>query len=122
MSTLDEQKDLVRQAMSIIGSAKTERKLEALAKNRAKFTGHTEETKAKLREGQALRRERERLEREAQGITTEAKQARPVGRPRKETVPTLDTENTPKRGRGRPRKSDGAQIPLPNADVAQTGE
>ena len=106
-------------AAQMLGSVRTERKTATSRANAAKATEArrgkpmTEEHKAKLRQAYLARRE-------AQGITTEAKQARPVGRPRKE--PPADGTTTPKRGRGRPRKSEVAQMPLPNADVAQTGE
>lgn len=108
MNTADEldKQEVIRQAMSILGSAKTERKIEALAKNRAKFTGHTEETKAKLRAAQAARRERERQERAALGLVEpETSEKKRPGRPRTRPI----EEAQAKRPRGRPRKSEGEE-------------
>ncbi len=87
--------EIVRQAMSIIGSIKTEKKTAA---SRATVvhatearTGATlsEEHKERLRVAQAARRERERAERAASGIVTAPK--RPRGRPKK----TDAQNNTP---------------------------
>ena len=103
------EKEIVREAMRIIGRAKTERKLQALEQNRLKFTGHTEETKTRLREAQQARRERELAERVASG-TMETTDKKPVGRPRKQADPQAGT--TPKRGRGRPKKQTGETLPM----------
>jgi (p)ppGpp synthase/HD superfamily hydrolase len=75
-----------REGARLMGSARTEKKAEAARENQQKAVeawsgaSHSEETKAKLREAQKARRERERVE-------------------RGETL-----AETPKRGRGRPRK------------------
>lgn len=111
----EENRELISRVMGIIGSAKTEKKLKALAENRAKFTGHSEETKARLRESQRLRREREQAEREASGVASSPEEKRPPGRPRKaHHEPT--TETAPKRGRGRPRKAEQATLPIDGAE------
>ncbi|GDX40742.1 hypothetical protein LBMAG21_10340 [Armatimonadota bacterium] len=110
MSTDEENRELISKVMGIIGSAKTEKKLKALAENRAKFTGHTEETKARLREAQKARREREAL-------AAPVIEKKPVGRPRKQEQAAPVTNDAPKRGRGRPRKtSDDTPLPIGGAE------
>jgi len=102
--------ELIRQAMSVIGSRKTPRKAESSRVNVARATeartGQTlsEEHRAKLKAAQQRRRERER---EALGVAgTAPVEKRPPGRPRKqpEAGSVADCETAPKRGRGRPRK------------------
>ena len=114
MSTEEENRELISKVMGIIGSAKTEKKLKALAENRAKFTGHTEETKARLREAQRLRRERE-----AMAAPVVSVERRPPGRPRKAQADTV-ANDAPKRGRGRPKKQTSVITPLPLGE-SETG-
>ena len=110
MEEPDEQ-ELIRQAMRVIGSRKTPRKSESSRGNIGRVNelrqteGFPEETRAKLREAQKVRRERERIEKGTTLETTTAKRA--PGRPRK--TPEPDTLE-PKRPRGRPKKQD-AQTP-----------
>jgi hypothetical protein len=100
------EQELIRQAMRVIGSRKTPRKSESSRGNIGKVNelrqkqGFPEETRAKLREAQKIRRERERMENGAVPETTEAK--RPRGRPRKQADPNAATP--------RPKKQD-AQTP-----------
>jgi hypothetical protein len=71
-----------REAARLMGKASTERKKAAARENGKKNT-FTEETRAKLRAGQAARREREREEREAAGVVTITPEKKRAGRPRK---------------------------------------
>ena len=109
MEEPDEQ-ELIRQAMSVIGSRKTPRKSESSRGNIGRVNelrqteGFPEETRAKLREAQKVRRERERIEKGAAQETTEAKRA--PGRPRKPVDPNAAAPQP----RGRPKKQD-AQTP-----------
>ncbi len=93
METTDEQErqEVIRKAMSILGSARTEKKIaaaRAVAESR-KGTKWTEEQKQKLRAAQAARREREREEMEAAGLKEPVKEKRPRGRPRKQPDQTV---------------------------------
>lgn len=84
--------------------------------------GMSEEHKAKLREAQRLRREREKQERAALGLDAAETEKKPIGRPRKS--PVSDT-HTPKRGRGRPKKSETAiesQNAIDAPETAGTGQ
>ena len=105
-----------RAAASTMGKARTDRKLNALAENRAKFTGHSEETRAKLRMAQAVRREREKQERAALGIVEPVKETKKPGRPAKVRP---DVETVP-RPRGRPKKQTGQNITI-SAGTPETG-
>jgi hypothetical protein len=91
-----DEKEVVRQAMSIIGRARSPRKIEAARETAAARRGKplSEAHKAKLRDAQAARRERERA---AAG------------------------PSEPKRPRGRPRKSD-AQSAAPDARKPENGK
>ena len=97
--------EIVREAMRIIGSAKTPAKRDAVLENLAKANAQpmTEERRQKLRDAQAARRERERT---ANSVAPEMTEKRPPGRPR--TTPAPD-HNAPKRPRGRPKKQDAQQ-------------
>jgi len=95
-----------RIAASTMGRARTEKKLNALAENRLKFTGHTAETRALLSEKQKERREREKQERAALGLDASPVDKQPRGRPRKEKP----VDPATKRPRGRPPQTD-KQIP-----------
>ena len=102
----ENEKELVRQAMSIIGRSRTERKQAASRVNgaKAKDTVQSEEHKAKLRDAQAARRERERQERAALGLTAAPVAKKPVGRPKTNPdVPAAD-----KKPRGRPKTKQAA--------------
>ena len=62
--------DVRKEAARLMGQAKTQTKLDALAKNREKFTGHTEESKARIREAQQARRRREKEAKELAEVQT----------------------------------------------------
>ncbi len=62
--------DVRKEAARLMGQAKTQTKLDALAKNREKFTGHTEESKARIREAQQARRRREKEAKEVAEVKT----------------------------------------------------
>ena len=100
-----DEEEAIRQAMSILGARRTDRKIESATKNiaRANAAPMTEERRAKIREAQQARRERERAALGADAVPTEK---RPPGRPRKqqEAGSVADCDTAPKRGRGRPRK------------------
>ena len=103
---MDEQ-ELIRRAMSVMGSRRTERKTASSRANinvvneRNQMHGFPEATKEKLRQAQQARRQREREAKALSGNGDDGavKEKRPPGRPR-----TRPIEETPKRGRGRPRK------------------
>ena len=100
--TSDQERQTIREAMSIIGRSRSPRKLDALAENRAKVS--TDESRRKQSEAQKARRQKER---EALGVAgTAPVEKRPPGRPRKqpEAGSVADCDTAPKRGRGRPRK------------------
>jgi len=107
-----------KEAARALGSARTEKKIaaaRAVAESR-RGSKWTDEQKANLREVQRIRREREQAERIANGATLpEAKEKKAIGRPKK--VQSADAAiigaDSPKRGRGRPRKSEAA-IETPN--------
>jgi hypothetical protein len=61
----EEEEEIVRKAMSVIGRSKSEKKVAASRANGAKNQVVSEATKAKLRAAQKARRERERQEEEA---------------------------------------------------------
>ncbi|MCX6382166.1 MAG: hypothetical protein NT023_22265 [Armatimonadetes bacterium] len=94
-----EDKEVISEAMRLLGSRRTPKKIEASAANirgvneRRKAEGLTEEHKAKLKAAQLARRARER---EAAGV-----------------VKIEVDPNTPKRGRGRPPKATAEQATLP---------
>ena len=98
--TTDQDRQTIREAMSIIGRSRSPRKLDALAENRAKVS--TDESRRKQSEAQQARRERERA---ALGMTADTTEPRRRGRPAKPIDP-----DAPKRPRGRPKKQD-AQTP-----------
>jgi hypothetical protein len=83
VETQDEQ-ELVRQAMSVIGRARTEKKIAAARATAEARKGKplSEEHKAKLKESQRLRREREKEERAALGLDA-PQEKKPRGRPKK---------------------------------------
>jgi hypothetical protein len=93
--------EIVREAMRILGSAKTPAKRDAVLENLAKANAQpmTEERRQKLRDAQAARRERERM---AKGVTQETAEKRSPGRPRTTAAPD---PTAPKRPRGRPKKT-----------------
>ncbi len=84
----NEEAEIVRQAMRIIGSKRSEKKAASSRANGAMRGPTTEETRAKLRESQSARRERERGER----MPAEEGSKRPRGRPKKTSE---IVENTP---------------------------
>ncbi len=69
----------------MMGSAKTGKKVEAarMVAQRRRGTELSADVKAKLKAAQKARRERERQEKEAAGLVTVATPKRPRGRPRK---------------------------------------
>jgi hypothetical protein len=95
-----------REAARLMGSAKTERKVAAARAVAESRRGQkwSEEAKAKLREAQQARRERERQEQTLSGLASVPTEKKPVGRPR-----TRPVEETPKKPRGRPKKSEQVQ-------------
>jgi hypothetical protein len=97
-----DEEEAIRQAMSIIGSRKTERKIESALENVAKAnaTPMTEERRERIRQAQSARRERERAE--AAANPAPAKEPKRMGRPPKPRDP-----DAVKRPRGRPKKQDG---------------
>lgn len=102
-----DEEELIKRAMSVMGSRKTERKTASSRANitavneRNQLHGFPEATREKLRQAQQARRQREREAKSLSGNGDDGavKEKRPPGRPR-----TRSAEQTPKRGRGRPRK------------------
>ncbi len=94
-----EDKEVISEAMRLLGSRRTPKKIEASSANirgvneRRKAEGLTEEHKAKLKAAQLARRARER---EAAGV-----------------VKTEVAPNALKRGRGRPRKTEQSTLFFP---------
>ena len=98
-----------RQAASMMGSARTEKKTASSRENAAKAaearrgSKWTEEQRAKLREAQSARREREKQERMERGeVVNTAGEKRKPGRPKKEETGTAI--DALKRPVGRPKK------------------
>jgi hypothetical protein len=95
MEEIDE-KRLISQAMSLIGSRKTPVKAASSRGNiqpineERKEHGFSEGTRAKLREAQLERRARERAKREA---ASPAQPKRPRGRPKKEAALKVNLRN-----------------------------
>src|SRR5437879_4878578 len=108
MNTTDtpDEQEIIRQAMSIIGRARTEKKIAAARATAASRRGSTwtEDQKEKQKEAQAARREREKQERIALGLAeTDPTEKKRPGRPR-----TRPIEEGPKRPRGRPKKNESS--------------
>ncbi len=117
-----EEDDIIREAMRAIGRRTSERKAATSRANGMK-SQVTDEMRAKMKEAQLLRREREKAERFALGLDTAPVEKKSVGRPKK--VQSADAAiagtDSPKRGRGRPRKSETG-IEMPNAqDTPENG-
>jgi len=93
---MENEQEIIRQAMSIMGRSKSPAKIEALNENRKRLSDP--DVRQRRSESQKARRERERAEK---GIPVEASAAekRPVGRPRKVVEETAE-----ERPRGRPKK------------------
>ena len=108
---LEEDADaIVRKAMSIIGSKRTEKKAETSRENgklggRKAGSAQTEETKRKISESNKARAAEKRA-----ATPVIVKEKRAPGRPRTRPLPP---EGTPRRGRGRPPK---ASLPTPEIE------